>query len=261
MPGAGFSGKDGTVKIAATDIFEIRNWKFNPKSNNPKYASNKTSGYKRTVAGVKEGSGSMSGAWDHSNDFLAVVDVGTSATLKLYTDATHFFSVPSVIDDVSVNVDVDNGEIVSWDANFSANGAWTNPAAPMTAPMGFGQQQRQGGRDQFDRPPEVETSGGFTAEQMRSIADVAAASALAAVQAFFDRMNPNVNPNAAQNSEPATAEPVVMAEPGGSGPTPELIPTQTAAEKPKEPAVRPMTKAEIRAKQEADAEAKKKPAG
>lgn len=259
MPGAGFSGKDGTVKIASTDIYEIRNWKFNPKSNNPKYASNRTSGYKRTVAGVKEGSGSMSGAWDHTNDFLAVVNVGTSATLKLYTDATHFFSVPSVIDDVSVNVDVDNGEIVSWDANFSANGAWTNPAAPMTAPAGFGERQGYAGRDRLDAPP-IQEAGGFTADQMRSIADIAASSALAAVQAFFDRMNPNVNPNAAansaQNSEPGEA--VVMAEPGGAAPGEPVAAEKSEA---KEPKLRPMTKAEFRAKQEADAEAKKKPAG
>lgn len=193
MPGVGFSGKDGTVKIGSTDVAEIRNWKFNPKSNNPKYASNKTSGYKRTVAGVKEGSGSMSGAWDHAIDFLSVVDVGTSATLKLYTDATHFFSVPSVIDDCSINVDVDNGEIVSWDSNFSTNGAWTNPASPMTAPEGFGIRQGSSGRD----APEVEAKNSpFTKHQLDVIAAAAAQAATMALSAMFGKTNP------AQMSEP-----------------------------------------------------------
>lgn len=135
MPGVGFSGKDGTVKIGSTDIAEIRGWSFNPKSNNPKYASNKTGGYKRTVAGVKEGSGTMSGAYDTAIPFMGVIEVGTDATLKLYVNATWFFSVPAVIDDYKINVDVDNGEIVSWEGTFSANGAWTNPVAPMLMPQ------------------------------------------------------------------------------------------------------------------------------
>lgn len=207
MAGAGFSGKDGTVKIASTDVAEIRNWKFNPKSNNPKYASNKTSGYKRTVAGVKEGSGSMSGAWDHSIDFLAVVDVGTSVTLKLYTDGTHFFSVPSVIDDCSINVDVDNGEIVSWDSNFSANGAWANPASPMFAPEGFGGGEAEGGS-----PTPVQMgAGGFTAEQIAIISQTAALAAAAAMKGMFDQLAAQ-RPNSAQSSEP------VFTEPGGYDP-------------------------------------------
>lgn len=214
MPGAGYSGKDGTVKIASTDVAEIRNWKFNPKSNNPKYASNKTSGYKRTVAGVKEGSGSMSGAWDHAIDFLAVVDVGTSATLKLYTDLTHFFSVPSVIDDCSINVDVDNGEIVSWDSNFSSNGAWTNPASPMMAPAGFGVMAgASGGPIQETAPKE----SAFTASQMSQIAAIAAAACAEAMKQVFGD-GPKTNPNPAQNSEP-----LVMAEPGGTDPTREPV--------------------------------------
>lgn len=211
MPGAGFSGKDGTVKIATTDVAEIRNWKFNPKANNPKYASNKTSGYKRTVAGVKEGSGSMSGAWDHAIDFLAVVDVGTSVTLKLYTDTTHFFSVPSVIDDCSVNVDVENGEIVSWDSNFSTNGAWTNPASPMMAPVGMGVMAGGSGGELKEAAPQESV---FSANQMNAIAAIAAAACAETMKAYFEKSNPN--PDApAKNSEPPE---VVLPEPGGADP-------------------------------------------
>lgn len=208
MAGAGFSGKDGTVKIGSTDVAEIRNWKFNPKSNNPKYASNKTSGYKRTVAGVKEGSGSMSGAWDHAIDFLSVVDVGTSATLKLYTDSTHFFSVPSVIDDCSINVDIDNGEIVSWDSNFSTNGAWTNPASPMVAPVGFGVAPGGSGIE-----ANVAEKSGFSKDQLDLIAAAAAQAAMSALAAMM-----KTNPAPAQNSEPTGEAAPVFAEPVAAEP-------------------------------------------
>lgn len=215
MAGQGYSGKDGTVKIGSTDVAEIRNWKFNPKSNNPKYASNKTSGYKRTVAGVKEGSGSMSGAWDHAIDFLAVVDVGTSADLKLYTDTTHFFLVPSVIDDCSINVDVDNGEIVSWDSNFSTNGAWTNPASPFTAPEGFGMRRGADGRDAVQAE---EKASPFTKDQLDVIAAAAAQAASMALAAMLGK----TNPNAAQSSEPS--------EPAAPAPAPEFAEPGTASE-------------------------------
>lgn len=136
MAGLGISGKDGDVKIGATSICEIRKWSFNPKSNNPSYASNKTSGYKRRVPGVKDGSGSLEGAWDPASPAVSVIEVGTEVTLLLYINATQNYSVPSVIDSFKLDVDVDEGEIVSWTADFSTNGAWTNPSASITLPEG-----------------------------------------------------------------------------------------------------------------------------
>jgi hypothetical protein len=135
MAGVGFSGKDGDVKIGSTAICEIKGWSFNPKATNPRYASNKTAGYKRTVAGVKEGSGTMSGVYDLTTPHHGVIDIGTDVTLKLYLNAAYFYSVPAVIDDYKINVDLDTGEFVSWEATFSTNGAWTNPVAPMMAPQ------------------------------------------------------------------------------------------------------------------------------
>lgn len=135
MPGAGISGKSGDVKIGTTQIAEIKTWSFNPKSNNPKYSSNKTGGYKRTVAGIKEASGQMTGVFDPADQFITVIDVGTDVTLKLYLNATLFYSVPSVIDDYKINVDLDTGEYVSWEGTFSANGAWTNPVSSLMMPM------------------------------------------------------------------------------------------------------------------------------
>lgn len=137
MAGAGISGKDGDVKIGTTSICEIRKWSFNPKSNNPAYASNKTGGYKKRVAGVKDGTGSMEGAWDPATPATAVINPGTSATLKLYINATQFYSVPSIIDSFKLDVDVDSGEIVGWSADFGSDGAWTDPTTSMTLPEGI----------------------------------------------------------------------------------------------------------------------------
>lgn len=231
MAGNGFSGYQGTVKIGATDIAEIRGWKWNPKSHNPKYASNKTSGYKRTVAGVKEGSGSMSGAWDHVNDFFGVIDVGTSATLLLYTNPTHSITVPSVIDDISVNVDVDNGEIVSWDANFSSNGAWTNAVSPMMAPEGLGIRKRKSAEAPHEGSGEgeghEEKPSAFSAEQMSVIASTAASAAAAAMQKFFENLAA-ANPAFAVFNTAKPAEPPADPAPAQPAAAPVESPTQPA---------------------------------
>lgn len=141
MPtGAAVSGigavSGGGVKVGATTIAEVKNWSFNPKSNNPAYSSNKTGGYKERVAGVKDGSGSLEGVWDPADMFIAVIDVGTEVTLDLFITATQKFVVPAIIDDYDFTVDMDEGEIVGWTANFSTNGAWTNPVSAITLPEG-----------------------------------------------------------------------------------------------------------------------------
>jgi hypothetical protein len=124
---AGISGKDGSVLVASTPVAEITKWTFNAKSNNPAWASSDSAGYKKRVAGVKDGSGSIEMKYDPSNSFLAQADVGTSATLKLYINATKFFSVPAIFDSYDFEVDLDDGDVVGVSADFSANGAWTNP--------------------------------------------------------------------------------------------------------------------------------------
>lgn len=128
MASAGISGKDGDVKISTTQIAEITKWDFKPQAKNVSYISNKTAGYEATVAGPKSGKGNMTGVWDPANPATGVIDVGTAVTLLLYINATQFYSVPAVIDQLGTGIDR-AGNIVEWTASFTANGAWTNPVA------------------------------------------------------------------------------------------------------------------------------------
>lgn len=206
MAGAGFSGKDGDVKIGSASVAEIRTWSFNPKSNNPSYASHATGGYKRRVAGVKDGSGSTSGAIAAASLPFSDLNVGSDATLVLYLNATLNFSVPSVVDDLRVNVDIDNGEIVSWDMNFSTNGGWTNPGGSLRldpaafdpvpeGALGVGAESPGGASGREPPPPPV-----LSAEV---IAAIAAAAARACLEAIAAGTAP----------PPAAAEPPPAAEP------------------------------------------------
>ena len=115
-----FSGVGGSVTGGGSSA-QITSWSFNPTSNNSSWGSSSTNGYKDRVAGVKDGSGSVEGKWDGSQ---AMVE-GTEYTLVLNTSGGTAFTVPCFIDSFSVEVDIDEGEVVGWSAEFSINGAWS----------------------------------------------------------------------------------------------------------------------------------------
>ncbi len=125
---SGISGKNGYAKIGATNIAEVTGWSFKPSSNNSAWGSSDSSGYKKRVAGTKDGSGSIEGKYDPSTSFIGVIDVGTEVTLLLYINATKYYSVPSIIDSYDLSVDINDGEVVGFSADFSTNGTWTNPS-------------------------------------------------------------------------------------------------------------------------------------
>jgi hypothetical protein len=146
--GAGISGVGGDVQISGTSVAEVRKWSFNPKATTPQYNSNKTGGYKRSVAGVKSGTGTLDVVHSPAAPLWTTIAEGTSATLSLlfYNAATApawagtsaaVWTVPSVIGDIKYDVDIDNGEFIGGSANFVTNGAWTQPSSGMMLPPGF----------------------------------------------------------------------------------------------------------------------------
>lgn len=122
------SGQRGTVQIGSSDLVETKGWKFSRKANVHTYASNTSAGYKRAVAGTKSGSGTISGAYDATDPIDDHFEEGDEVTLKLYTTASAYYSVPAVIESIDFEVDMDEGDIVSWEAAFVADGAWALPA-------------------------------------------------------------------------------------------------------------------------------------
>ena len=124
------SGKDGKVVFVGgsgdVTIADITEWKFDMKAENVAYASSSTGGFTKRLSGIKDGAGNITGKLQDS----AVPDLaaGASVTLKLYIDPTHFYTVPAVIDEFRLQVDISTGKVEAWTANFSANGAWTDPA-------------------------------------------------------------------------------------------------------------------------------------
>lgn len=130
---AGISGKDGSVELTGAPAgdgaqAEITGWTLNTSSNNPSWASSTNPGYKKRVAGVKDCNGSISGKYNSDNVLFDSLLPGVSVTLTLkLSGSAGFYAVPALIDDFNLEVDMDNGDVVGWTANFSGNGAWTVP--------------------------------------------------------------------------------------------------------------------------------------
>jgi len=123
------SGKDGKVEVDSSEVAEVLAWQLTTTSNNPAHASSSTQGAKTRNAGVKDARGSIQFKLDFSNPITDQFDEGTKATLKLYLDATRFFTVPAIIDQIVWDdVDVNDGETIGGTANFSGTGPITKPA-------------------------------------------------------------------------------------------------------------------------------------
>ena len=116
---ATISGKDGQVN----SFDDITGWTINVTSNNAAYASSSTGGWKKRVPGVKDWSGTFSGKF---NGELPVAE-GEEVALTLTLDGSSSFSGDAVIDQITLQVDVDDGDVVGFTASFSGSGELTSP--------------------------------------------------------------------------------------------------------------------------------------
>lgn len=128
-PGDAISGINGDVLIEEDQINEVRKWSFKPTSNNPSYGSNKTQGYKKRVPGIKDASGSIGLAYAPGNPCYGTgpgqIREGSQPEVALYIDDFHYISLQVIINSMAFEVDLDEGSIVTCDADFAASGLWT----------------------------------------------------------------------------------------------------------------------------------------
>jgi len=122
------SGKNGKVEAGGSAISEILRWEFTPTCNNPSWASSSTAGFKDRLAGVKDGSGTFDAKLDTDSEIYDSIVEGDEVELKLYLNATLYFTVPAIIDSIRYSADVNDGEVIEYTASFSTRGEWTKPA-------------------------------------------------------------------------------------------------------------------------------------
>jgi hypothetical protein len=122
------SGKGGDVKIASTTIGEVLRWTFTKRVNSNRFGTSASGGFKRSVGGVKEGSGTISMKYDVGA--ANTIAEGSAVTLKCYLDATHFYSIPALVTSCQVMADMDTGDAIGSEFSFDTDGAWVEPTLP-----------------------------------------------------------------------------------------------------------------------------------
>lgn len=120
------SGQYGSIKIGSSAVQECTSWTWSRSVQEHAYASCATGGFKKRVAGTKDHSGSLEGKLDLDQSVEDFFDEGDIVTLNLYVSSTAFYVVPAMITELSIEVDIDEGDIVPWSANFGGNGAWSS---------------------------------------------------------------------------------------------------------------------------------------
>jgi len=120
-------GQYGLLEIGSSELIGVDSWTLNKTAVVGTRATSADSGWKVAVAGTKSATGTVKGPWDAADPPDDHIDIGSSVSAKLYTTATQYYTLTAIISELSVEVDVDSGEIVSWNASFTASGAVTNP--------------------------------------------------------------------------------------------------------------------------------------
>jgi hypothetical protein len=120
-----FSGKNGKVTVASTDIADTGKWSLDVESELQPYASNATGGRKKRIAGLGDSKGQV----DFMPDGATACPVveGTTYTFKLYEDASHFHTVIAKVAKIHKETDVETGKIVKYTANIEEDGGYTPP--------------------------------------------------------------------------------------------------------------------------------------
>jgi len=118
--------KTGSGGSSTTDVPDVTKWTVNPKAENLAYASSSTGGWKKRMAGTLDVSGSIDVKCNDTDKIESFFKPGEKiAVMELYMNETLKYSGPAIIDDISVETDIDTGAIISATINFSGDGPWT----------------------------------------------------------------------------------------------------------------------------------------
>lgn len=120
------AGKGGKVMVGAAQVAEVKNWSVEPGADMLD-TTTQGSDWKTFIAGLKEWSGSIEGNWTVNTDTngqKALQDAylnGTSVSLKLYVNATNYYSGTAFIKNLSVEDSVE--DLVNVSFEFQGSGA------------------------------------------------------------------------------------------------------------------------------------------
>lgn len=115
------TGQEGTLKVGASEVNEISNWQITKTATTSRFATNKSGGWKRTVAGSKD--------WTASFDLKLVagqaipVKVGEAYIITFHiNDSTDYYIGRGVIANDELECNVDEGTEITIPISVEGDG-------------------------------------------------------------------------------------------------------------------------------------------
>ena len=121
--GTGYTGKDRTFQTGSAVAEEVHTgkWEVTVTGSRGKYASNSTGGFRKTVIGAKEWSGSVT-VMLHDGE-AQPLKVGDEVAAQFHADADDYISGTIIVTDVGpITLDADSGDPVAIDYAFDGQG-------------------------------------------------------------------------------------------------------------------------------------------
>lgn len=119
------SGKNGQVNIDGTNLLAVRNWKLQTKANIHQYSNSSTAGFKRTLAGIKSGSGSFATHYRTDSPITDFLEEGDLVAADLHLDSGGNIDVDIRIESIDWGeVDIEEGAPIPIQVSFVTDGAW-----------------------------------------------------------------------------------------------------------------------------------------
>jgi hypothetical protein len=125
--GSPFTAITGDASWGGTPIDDVLKTSFNPKCELQAYASSDTAGWKKRLAGCKDISGTIDCLCDGTTGLPvpSTIKPGATATLVITLKTGVTISGPAMIDDISIDDNIEGGELVKATIAWSGNGVWT----------------------------------------------------------------------------------------------------------------------------------------
>ena len=120
-------GKDGTVKVGANTVAEIKSWSLDESADTVEDTAMGDSA-KSYIVGTTDASGTLTCHWDETDTSgQGAMTVGASITLNLYPEGANtgdtYATMTALINSVGVSVDM--GDIIERSFGFQTTGGVT----------------------------------------------------------------------------------------------------------------------------------------
>lgn len=118
------SGKEGKVALSTpSDLAHVTLWTMDQSDSAPAWNSSSTGGHKTRKSGVRDATGTVEGKYDQDDPIENRLGVGSAVTLYLHQRADRKITVAALVTGLTLNVNIDSGEIESWTASWGATSA------------------------------------------------------------------------------------------------------------------------------------------